>query len=388
VSHRLDLPEFRIEAYFERWEFTARYHLTASDPESMTVADVLALGTDADREALHGLWLGYTPTWGTEPLREAIAATYSNVSADDVLVFTGAEEALFWTTQVLLGPGEHAVVTVPNYQSTETVPLAAGSSLTGVPLWTGTGSALRWTLDVDRVKAALRPNTTLLAVNVPNNPTGFVPPVEVFDELVALCEERGIRLVSDEVYGGIELDPSRTLPQAADRSERAVSINVMSKAYGLPGLRIGWVACRDRTALRALERAKEFTTICNSAPSELLATVALRNAPALRERVRGIVLENVATFEAFFAKHADRFEFSPPDGSCVAFPRYLGPEGVEEFCRRAVEERGLLFLPASIFRSDLVEVPADRFRVGLGRLNPQPALEVLDEFLTSSPRSA
>lgn len=103
MSQRLDLPEFRIEAYFERWEFRARYHLTASDPESMTVSELLALGTDADREALDSLWLGYTPTWGTDALREAIAATYSTVSASDVLVFTGAEEALFWTMQVLLG---------------------------------------------------------------------------------------------------------------------------------------------------------------------------------------------------------------------------------------------------------------------------------------------
>ncbi len=383
MSQRLDLPEFRIEAYFERWEFKARYHLTASDPESMTVSELLALGTDADREALDGLWLGYTPTWGTDALREAIAATYSTVSASDVLVFTGAEEALFWTMQVLLGPGEHAVVTVPNYQSTETVPLASGSSLTGVPIWTGTGSSLEWTLDLDRVKAALRPNTTMVAVNFPNNPTGYVPSLDTFRELAALCEERGIRLVSDEVYRGIELDPSRTLPQAADLSDQAVSINVLSKAYGLPGLRIGWVACRDNAALRALERAKEFTTICNSAPSELLATVAMRNAPALRERVRELVAANVAVFTDFFAKHADRFEFTAPDGSCVAFPRYLGPEGVEEFCRRAVEERGLLFLPASIFGSDLADVPADRFRVGLGRRNPQPALEVLDDFLKS-----
>jgi aspartate/methionine/tyrosine aminotransferase len=381
VSRRLDLPEFRIEAYFERWEFTARHHLTASDPESMTVSELLAWGSDADREVLDELWLGYTPTWGTEPLREAIASTYANVSAEEVLVFSGAEEALFWTTQVLLRPGEHAVVTVPNYQSTESVPLAAGSSLTGVPLWSGTGSSLRWTLDLDRVKAALRPNTTLLAVNFPNNPTGYVPPRADFEALVALCDERGIRLVSDEVYWGVELDPSRTLPQAADLSERAVSINVLSKAYGLPGLRIGWVACQDAVALRALERAKEFTTICNSAPSELLATVALHNAPALRDRVRAIVAENVAVFDAFFAEHPDRFEFTPPDGGCVAFPRYLGSEGVEEFCRRAVEERGLLFLPASIFRSDLAEVPADRFRVGLGRRNPEPGLEVLDEFL-------
>lgn len=380
---RLELPEFRIEAYFERWEFTARHHLTASDPQTMTIGDLLAMGGEDEHEAFDSLALGYTPTWGTDPLREAIASTYHAIEPRDVLVFSGAEEALFWAMQRLLEPGDHAVVTVPNYQSTESVPLATGVELTGVPLWTGSGSSLRWTFDLDRLRAALRPNTKVVVVNFPNNPSGFVADRASFIELAAWCDARGIRLVSDEVYRGVELDPTRTLPQAADLSERALSINVMSKAYGLPGLRIGWIASRDNAVLRDLERSKEFTTICNAAPSEFLATIALRNADKLRSRVRDIVVRNAGTFDAFFAEHADRFEWARPDGGCVAFPRYLGAEGVEEFCRRLVDDSGVLLLPASIFRSDLAEVPDDRFRIGLGRTDPEPALDALEAFLTS-----
>ena len=217
---------------------------------------------------------------GRPELREAIAATYDRVTDEHVLAFAGAEEAMFWALQELTGPGDHAVVTVPNYQSMETLVLRTGADVDGLVLAPEDG----WALDLDALAARLRPETTLVAVNFPNNPTGAVADRATFIALAELCDEHGIRLFSDEVYRGLELDPARTLPQAADLSERAVSLNVMSKAYGLPGLRIGWLACRDRALLERLERRKHYTSICNAGPSEHLATIALRtgsgSAPA------------------------------------------------------------------------------------------------------------
>jgi aspartate/methionine/tyrosine aminotransferase len=330
------LPAFRLETYFSRWEFSAKHHLTASDAQTMTVQELLAYGTDEDREALATLPLGYTETWGTERLRAAIAATYDACTSEDVLAFAGAEEAIFWAMQLLAGPGDHVVVTVPNYQAMETVPRAAGADVTGVLLDESDG----WRLDLDAVRSALRPATRLVAVNFPNNPTGAVPDHETWQALIALCDERGIRLLSDEVYRGIELDETRTLPQAADMSPSAVSINVMSKSYGLPGLRIGWVTCRDHAVLEALERHKHYTSICNAAPSELLATVALRAAEQIHARNRAIVAANLPVFDEFFAEHDDLFDWARPDGGCVAFPRYRGAHGVEAFCRELVETEG------------------------------------------------
>jgi aspartate/methionine/tyrosine aminotransferase len=199
---------------------------------------------------------------------------------------------------------------------------------------------------------------------------------------VDLCEERGIRLVSDEVYRGLEVDPERRLAQAADMSPTAVSVNVLSKSYGLPGLRIGWVACRDRSLLRLLERHKHYTSICNAGPSEFLGAIALERGQEIHARNRGIITDNLAAFDAFFARHEDLFEWSPPTGGCVAFPRYLGADGVEAFCRDLVETAGVLLLPASIYRSDLATVPTDRFRIGVGRRDPGPALAAFDRFLT------
>jgi aspartate/methionine/tyrosine aminotransferase len=371
------LPDFRLETYFSRWEFSARYNLAASDAETLTVAELLALGTDDDRAAWPELPLGYIETWGTPGLRAAIAATYDLCTPDDVLVFAGAEEAIYWATQLLAGPGDHVVMTVPNYQSMETVPIVAGAEVTGVPLDPGD----HWRLDLDALTAALRPTTRLVAVNFPNNPTGAVPDQATWRALVELCEERGIRLLSDEVYRGLELDRARMLPQAADLSPTALSVNVMSKSYGLPGLRVGWIAGRDHAVLETLERHKHYTSICNAAPSEFLATVALRAGERVQARNREIVAANRAAFDAFFTARPDRFEWTPPDGGCVAFPRYTGPEGVEVFCRDLVEQAGVIVLPSSLYVSQAAQAPTDRFRIGLGRRNAPEAINAVETFL-------
>lgn len=375
----LDLPDFRLETFFARWEFDARHHLTASDAESMTVAELLALGSPAERAAFDALPLVYQPTWGGPALRAAIATLYDSCGPDEVLAFAGAEEALFWTLMELVTERDHAIVTVPNYQSMEEVVRATGASLTGLPLRYDGG----WTFDLEDLEKTLRPNTRLIAVNFPNNPTGFSPDRDVFEALVRLCDERGIWLFSDEVYRGLELEAHRRLPQAADLSERGISLNVMSKSFGLPGLRIGWVACRDRSMLSRLERRKHYTSICNAAPSEALAVIALNNRDEIWKKNRQIISDNLLAFDAFFAKWSDLFEWYHPDGGCVAFPRYLGDDDCDSFCGELLHREGVLLLPPSIYRSPLLEVPTDRFRIGVGRRNPEPALEAFDHFLES-----
>jgi aspartate/methionine/tyrosine aminotransferase len=318
----LALPDFRIEVYLGEYEFAARHYLCGSDAQSLTVGDLLALASDEEREAFDQLALSYThtPTWGTDRLLDAIADRYDLVDRDHVLLFAGAEEALFWAGLELVGPGDHAVVTVPNYQSAEVLPLAAGAEVSGLVL----DSASGWALDLDELVRLLRSNTRLVTVNFPNNPTGALPDPATFSALVTLCEERGIRLLSDEVYRGVESDPARTLPQAADLSPTAISLNVMSKAYGLPGLRIGWLASRDRGLLERLERRKHYTSICNSAPSELLASIALRNSDRIFTRVRSIIADNVGPLGEFFECWPELFDWTPPHHRLSSLPRFRG----------------------------------------------------------------
>jgi aspartate/methionine/tyrosine aminotransferase len=263
---------------------------------------------------------------------------------------------------VLLDPADHAIVITPNYQAAETVPLSI-CEVSGVALDIAHG----WDLDVDLLRAELRPNTKLISINFPNNPTGKIIPRAVLDEIIDICRSRGIWLFSDEVYRLIERDPALRLPQAVDLYERAVSLNVMSKAYGLPGLRIGWLACKDRATLVRFERFKHYLSICNSAPAEVLARIALKARERILEKNRKVVRDNISVLNAFFADYGHLFDWRAPDGGCVGFIRYKGAEGVEEFTRRLVEESGVLFLPSSIYRSELGPVPNDCLRVGFGR---------------------
>lgn len=370
------LPDFRLEVHFARWEFRARYSLAASDMETWTISELLELADSAERRRWERYGLGYIPTNGTPELRAAIAATYNGLEADDVLCFAGAQEGIFCAMHALLGPGDHAVVLVPNYQSMEEIPRSL-CDVTGVALRATTG----WSLDLDEVRAAIRPTTKLIAVNFPNNPTGRVVSEADFRALLALADERGIYLFSDEVYRGLERNPTATLPQAAESSARALSLGVMSKAYGLAGLRVGWIACRDRALLQRMEKVKHYLSIANAGPSEVLATIALGARNTILERNRALVARNLAILEAFFARHTDRFEWYVPDGGCVGFFRYHGADGVEEFCRAAVEEAGVLLLPSSLFRSALGPVPADRFRLGFGRSDLGQGLAALEEHL-------
>ena len=371
------LPDFRLETHFSRWEFTAKYNMAASDAQSLPLAELLALAGESERAAWENLTLGYTETWGAPALRRAIARTYDAIEADHVLCFAGAEEGLYCAMLALLGPDDHAIVTVPNYQSMETLPRSICGEVSGWRLRAENG----WQPDPDELRALLRPNTKLVAVNFPNNPTGAIADASTFRALAELCDERGIHLFSDEVYRGLERDASHRLPQAADLIDQGVSLNVMSKAYGLPGLRIGWIATRDRALLSRMERMKHYLSICNAGTSEVLACIALGASGTLLARNLELCRNNLRALGDFFAERPDLYAWEAPRGGCVGFARYLGADGVEAHCRRLVEEAGVLLLPASLFESPLADVPRNGFRVGYGRSGIEAGLDAWRGFL-------
>ncbi|MGI9234930.1 MAG: aminotransferase class I/II-fold pyridoxal phosphate-dependent enzyme, partial [Woeseiaceae bacterium] len=326
------LPDFRLETHFSKWEFKARYHMTASDAESMSTRDLLAMATPEEREAFEGLWLGYTETFGAPDLRETIASTFTERIADDVLCFSGASEGIFAANSVLLDKDSHAIVVTPNYQSHETLPVAICEA-TGIPLDPDDG----WSLDIDRLADAVRPNTKLVTINFPHNPTGAILPLDRYRALVEVCRKQGIYILHDEIFNGLGPTGTEHLPFIADIYERGLSLNVVSKSYGLPGLRIGWIASADSDVLSKMERMKHYLSICSSGPSERLTKIAVNNREKLLARNCSIVDENLPKWDAFFARYPELFDWRRPDGSCTAFPRYNGNEGVEEFARSLVE---------------------------------------------------
>jgi len=371
-----ELRPFALEVFFSKWEFTARHLLCASDMQSMPLSELLGMADASDREAWDALYLGYTETWGSPGLRDAIASTYENVTASEILTLVGAQEGIFAVMHALLGPADHAITVIPNYQSVESVPLSICET-TGIALDPERG----WELDLGAVRDAIRPNTRVICINFPHNPTGKVISRATLEELISICRAQGIYLFSDEVHRLIERRPELTLPQVADIYERGISLGVMSKAYGLPGIRVGWAACRDAGVLRRMERMKHYTSICGAAPSELLAQIALKARHQILARNRALIAKNLPLLEAFFAEHPDLFAWYLPDGGCIGYPRYLGRDGVEAFASRLVEQSGVLLVPASVYKSDLGATPTDRFRIGYGRDNMEAGLAAMTAHL-------
>lgn len=366
------LPDFKLENHFSKWEFQARYHMTASDAQSMSLRELLAMATSEERADFENLWLGYTQTFGAPDLRETIASMYDNRCANDILCFAGASEGIFAANSVLLDKDSHAIVITPNYQSHESLPVAIGEA-TGIPLDPDDG----WSLDIDRLADAIRPNTRLVTINFPHNPTGAILSPDRYRALIEVCRFHGIYILHDEIFHGLGPTGTQHLPYVADKYERGLSLNVMSKSYGLPGLRIGWIACADSEVISEMERMKHYLSICNSGPSERLAQIALGHRNDILARNCSIIDENLPKWDAFFTQYPDLFDWHRPDGSCMAFPRYKGADGVEAFTQSLVENSGVLLLPGSIYQSTLQATPAEHFRIGFGRQELDEGLSAL-----------
>jgi aspartate/methionine/tyrosine aminotransferase len=366
----MEIRPFAIERFYEQWEFRAELMLSSSDCESLALAELLTLEPDA-HERLLDLRLGYTEVAGSLELRSAIADGYERAGPDDVLTLAAAEEGIFLTYHALLAPGEHAIVEAPCYGSAIEVARSTGAE---VSLWQR-GYADGWAHDLDGLLGLLRAQTKVIYLNSPHNPTGMHMSRETFSRVLELARERSIVVLCDEVYRGLEHDAADRLPNACDVYERAISLNTVSKAYGLPGLRIGWLACRDPQLIDRIRALKLYTTICSSAPSELLVALALRHGEALGERSRRLVLANLPLVEAFIARRGELFDWVRPTAGPIAFPRLRIDGDVQQWCEQTAASAGVLLLPGAVY-----EQP-EHVRIGYGRANLPQALDRLDRFL-------
>ncbi|KAG2493943.1 hypothetical protein HYH03_007873 [Edaphochlamys debaryana] len=378
-----ELPPFKLERYFAKWEFTAPHLLCCSDCEPLQLGELLGL---ADKDSLsrwENLRLSYGETRGMPELREEIAKLYDSVTPDNVIV-AAPQECVYLAMRALLRPGDHVVVTYPGYQSLYQMALSLGCEVELWGLELGPEGAAAF--DVEKFKALLRPTTRLAVVNFPHNPSGWLPGGAQWGDIVGACRGVGAHLFSDEIYRLMEFDPAARLPAAADVYDKAISLGGLSKAFGLPGLRVGWLAVQPamRPFLDRVAELRDYTTICGSQPSELLGLVALRAREAVLERSMRTVRGNLEVLAAFMKEWSHVFRYSPPAAGSVGFPSlqplYRPGESVEAFCDRLVQACGVLLLPASVY--DHCPSEAGRhFRVGLGRRDLPACLEVLRGFL-------
>lgn len=346
--------------------------LSASDSEPMTIGALLAKA-GVGPEVLLETSLGYTDAEGSPWLRERIAGFYPGLEPDDILVTNAPEEAIFIAMTALLGPGDRVVVQTPCYQALAEIARWRGAEVVPWPL---VETESGWRADLAALQRLLAVPTQLLIVNMPHNPTGWLPTHAERAALVELALEYGVRVFSDEMYRGLEYDAADALVPAASCDPRAISLWGMSKAFGLGGLRIGWLATRDRTARRAILGMKDYTSICASAPSERLAHLALGIHAAITAGHVATIQANLRLAKAFAAR-TGLLAWRAPRAGSVAFPRWV-PGHATAFAERAAERAGVVIVPASLF-----ERGEDHIRLGLGRTTFGASLEVLErEFAT------
>jgi aspartate/methionine/tyrosine aminotransferase len=379
----MKIKPFHTERFFAIHEFTAPHLLCASDCESLTVDELLQLA-GVPWESLGRLHLGYTETQGAPALRERIAAMYTHADADQVIYLSAPEEGIFVTMHALLEPGDEVIVLSPCYDSLANVaeylgcrvvrwPLVPAGTLpaAGAPT-DGTGG---WRLDLDALDRLVTPHTRLVVANFPHNPTGFLPTHDECRALVEIVARAGAWLFFDEMYRGLEHDPAARLPSGCDLYERAITLGGLSKTYGLPGLRAGWLAMQDTPMRDRVLGWKDYTTICAGAPSEVLAQIALGVAGKLAGRSLRIILDNLALAEPFFARWQAVFRWNRPQAGSVALVG-LRDLPAQAFCDQLVAEQGVLLLP-----STGLGFGDGHVRFGFGRLSFPVALEQLDHYL-------
>jgi aspartate/methionine/tyrosine aminotransferase len=370
---------FALGGFLAQWSGLARHDLSASESATLSLSSLLAMGDLDDRRRWRDLSLGYAEPNGAPWLRATIARRYGDLAPDHVLCCAGAQEALACLLRALLTPSDHAVVVVPIYQPSEQA-VTSLCAATGVPLEYAGG----WHLDIARVAAAILPSTRLVLLNTPNSPTGAVLDAATLADLVALCRRHGIWLVNDEVYRAMADDTTAAPPRVADMYERGVSIDAVSKALGLPGLRVGWVACRDRALLARAGAAKSAMSGCVAATNEVLARIALHAETPIVARNRAIASVNRQALRTILARYPEIF--GNDTSKCLAFsgPCYLGTRGAMRFAVGVAREAGVLLVPSGLWQSSLAEVPTNRLRIGLGAAGVPAALKALDAHLASA----
>ncbi len=366
----MTLSPFKLERYFAKYEFNTEFLLCSSDCEAMSIADLLALESGS-AEKFQSTWLGYTESQGSPALRKEICGLYSTIQPEDVLVHTGAEEAIYLFMRAMFKENDHVIVHAPHYQSLSEVAKGIGCQ---VSPWLAREEH-GWALDLDELRHLMRPSTKAIVVNTPHNPTGWLMSRADFDELHKIAQEKNLLLFCDEVYRESEYNPADRLPAGCDYGEHAVSLGVTSKTYGLAGLRIGWIATKNKDVYRKMALLKDYTTICNSAPSEFLAEVALRNRQKLIDRNLAIIQHNLTVVDNLFARYSSLFSWIRPKAGSMGFPKLLNGD-IERFCDDLVKKSGVLLLPGTMYDDS-----RNHFRIGLGRKNLPQAVERLEGYL-------
>lgn len=370
----MKIDRFEMERYQSRYWHQVEYDLSESGVLPMTIRELL--GPAADAEAfISGLYLGYPLSEGSYETRANIATWYPDATAEHVTVMNGGSEANFLTLWSLLDPGERLAFMVPDYLQGWGLGRHFGKATDTFRLRLRDG---RWALDTDGLRDAVGKRTKVVMVCNPNNPTGHVLTEEEMDAVVAAADRVGAWIVADEIYRGAELDTDLSTPTFYGRYDRVVVTSGLSKAFAMPGLRIGWVVAPPRIVERIWEH-HDYTTLTPSILGDRLAALAM--LPDVREsilaRTRTIVRANYPALEAWLRTHDDVFTWARPVAGAIQYARYDLPIGSTALVEKIRQERSVLLVPGTQFglKKGL------RFGFGFDIERTLKALALVDEVL-------
>jgi aspartate/methionine/tyrosine aminotransferase len=356
-----------------------KHRFYASSSEPLMHKDLIAaaeLSGDHDLvQAYHDHSLGYADSGGSLDLRQEIAQLYSsNITADNIVVFPGAQTGMTLTAQAMLHSGDHAIIITPSYQSLEEGAKLAGCEITRVALSPDDG----WQLDIEAIETAIKDNTKYIALNDPHNPSGALMSYATKQALINLAEKHGILIFSDEVYRLLELDPGERSPSMAELSTNAIALSTMSKPWGAGGTGIGWVVCQDRGICNMIMKAQHIYAVCFARAGEIQAMMALRSSGDIITRNMKIIKDNLILLDQYFDANADLFEWVRPKAGGTGFVMFKGPLTGNELAAQLLEHEILVF-PPYIF--DCEDTLSQYIRIGFSRTTMPAALKAFKLFI-------
>ena len=365
---------FTLERYFAIYEFSGAKLLCCSDCEPLMQQEVLAMADDELKAMWDNLSLGYTESAGLPLLREEIASCYAGIETQHVTVLC-PEEGIYLGLRALVEEGDEIVVSSPAYQSLTEVAQACGANIRRwEPTIAEDGSIV---FRIEDFLTLVTEHTKLVVINFPHNPTSFQLSRSDFDTVVSTCSRVGCYLFSDEMYRGLEFNIDEQNPAVCEVYEKGVSLSGMSKVYAMPGLRIGWLSSKNEALNNKVRTLKDYTTICCSAPSEVLALIGLRNKKKIIARNLQIIHENTDAVDAFMKRFEKKFYWKRPRAGSFAFPSLKSKDkSILTLCQEWVEKGNVMLLPSTLY-----SFGDKHFRLGLGRKNLNECLSLWEAYL-------
>lgn len=373
----MKIARFETEHFFAKYEFNTPYQLCNSDCETMSIEALLELA-DVSLTAFTQQTLGYTESQGNPELRQSIANTYQYCSPENIIVLATPVEGIYLTARAILNPGDEVIVLSPAYDALINMfEHVVGNQ--NVKKWNFHPSDNGWELRIEELSQLLSSKTKMIVVNFPHNPTGYIPSPQMQQNIITIAEQNDVWLFSDEMYFGLVHEGTEKIPSMADLSPKAIVLSGLSKTYGLPGLRTGWLVVPNEQLKEEYVNWKFYTSICSPGPSEFLATAALKVWNELRQRSLTQINSNLKIADEFFHRWPSHFTWHRPLAGSTALVRFH-VNSVNQITERLATEAGVLIQSGQTLGSD-----DQHMRVGFGRSAFATAIGKFDNWLMDNP---